>query len=103
MRTRRPKRYVLIQADGKLSPGQLETLTKMLEQRHGKLGLTLLDSAQTSLIVKTDNAVAIDIRKSLNGAKFGDRAVGTVLASGSIGKLKRRVRGTSAREDGKVP
>lgn len=99
MNQRKPKRYVLIEADGKLGPHELETLIKMLEQRHGKLNLILVESPKTAVIVKTHRAVAADIRESLANAKFGDRRVRTVLTSGNIGKLKRRVRASSARED----
>jgi hypothetical protein len=103
LRGRKPKRYVLIQAEGKLSPEELGTLSRMLEQRHGSLGFTLVDGQRTSLIVKTDRAVAEDIRESLSSAAFGGTRVRTVLTSGNIGKLKRRVEGSSAREDAKVP
>jgi hypothetical protein len=103
MRERRPKRYILIQAEGRLSPEGLSTLTRMLEQRHGSLGMTLVDSPRTSLIVKTDGAVAEAIRESLADATFDGTRVRTVLTSGNIGKLKRRVRGSSPRDDVKVP
>jgi hypothetical protein len=103
LRARKPKRYVLIQAEGKLSSEELSSLTRMLEQRHGSLGLILVDSPRTSLIVKTERAVADDIRESLAAATFGGVRVKTVLTSGNIGKLKRRVRGSSAREDVEVP
>jgi RNase P/RNase MRP subunit POP5 len=99
---KQPKRYVLIQADGKLGPHELETLIKMLEQRHGKLTLISVESPRTSLIVKTHRAVSDGIRESLADAKFGDVRVRTVLTSGNIGKLKRRVRESSAREDVQV-
>jgi hypothetical protein len=102
MRARNPKRYLLIQADGRLTPQELETLTRMLEQRHGRLGLTALEAPGTSLIVKTDRQGAEDIRASLAGAKFGDKSVATVLTSGNIGKLKRRVQGSFARDHGQV-
>ncbi|MDG6901058.1 MAG: hypothetical protein JRM80_03770 [Nitrososphaerota archaeon] len=103
MRPRKPKRYVLIQAEGALAQEDLSRLTRMLEQRHGRLGFTLVDAPVTSLIVKTDRAVAEEIRASLDGAAFGGVPVKTVLMSGNIGKLKRRVEGSSAREDVKVP
>ena len=103
MKERRPKRYVLIQADGKLTAEELSTLTRMLEQRHGSLGMTLVEAPVTSLIVKTDRAAAEDIRESLSEAAFGGKRVRTVLTSGNIGKLKRRVQRSSAREDVKVP
>jgi len=103
MRERKPKRYVLIQAEGSLSQEGLSTLTRMLEQRHGSMGLTLLDSQLTSLIVKTDRATAEAIRESLADATFGGTRVRTVLTSGNIGKLKRRVQGSSPRDDGEVP
>jgi hypothetical protein len=103
LRERKPKRYVLIQADGKLAQEDLNTLTRMLEQRHGDLGFTLIEGERTSLIVKTHRAVADDIRESLANASFGGTPVRTVLSSGNIGKLKRRVERSSAREDAKVP
>lgn len=103
MRERRPKRYVLIQAERTLPPEELSTLTRMLEQRHGNLGFTLVDGRRTSIIVKTDRAVAEGIRESLADATFGGTRVRTVLTSGSIGKLKRRATGSSATEDVKVP
>lgn len=103
MRERKPKRYVLIQAEGRLSQEGLSTLTRMLEQRHGSLGMTLVDSERTSLIVKTDRAVAEAIRESLAAATFDGTRVKTVLTSGNIGKLKRRVQGSSSRDDAKVP
>lgn len=103
MKERKPKRYLLIQAEGRLSPEGLSTLTRMLEQRHGSLGFTLVDSPSTSLIVKTDRVIAEDIRQSLSDASFDGTRVKTILTSGNIGKLKRRVKGSSAREDGKVP
>ena len=103
MRERRPKRYILIQAEGRLSPEGLSTLTRMLEQRHGSLGMTLVDSPQTSLIVKTDRAAAEAIRESLADATFDGTRVRTVLTSGNIGKLKRRVQGSYPRDDVKVP
>ena len=103
MRKRKPKRYVLIQAEGKLSPEDLSTLTRMLEQRHGSLGMTLVDSQLTSVIVKTDRAVAEAIRESLATSTFGGTRVRTVLTSGNIGKLKRRAQGSSPRDDAKVP
>lgn len=102
MKERKPKRYVLIEADGRLGPDELGTLTKMLEQRHGKLGLTLLDTPHTALIVKTDRVVAAQVRESLADASFGGIRVRTVLTSGSIGKLKKRAQGSSAREDVQV-
>lgn len=97
MKERKPKRYLLIQAEGRLSPEQLSTLTRMLEQRHGKLEITLLDSPQTSLILKTVGSVSEGIRESLSDASFGGTRVKTVLTSGNIGKLKRRARGSSGR------
>ena len=97
MKDGKRKRYVLVQAEGRLSPGGLETLTKMLEQRHGSLGLTLVDSESTSLIVKTDVAGAQGVRDSLRDATFGGTRVRSVLTSGNIGKLKRRAQGSSAR------
>jgi len=103
LRERKPKRYVLIQADGKLRQEELGTLTRMLEQRHGNLGFTLVEGPRTSIIVKTDRVVAEGIRESLSEATFGGTRVRTVLTSGSIGKLKRRVDGSSGREDDKVP
>jgi hypothetical protein len=75
----------------------------MLEQRHGELGMTLLEAPRTSLIVKTDRAAAEDIRRSLADARFGGISVRTVLTSGNIGKLKKRAQGSSARDDAKVP
>jgi RNase P/RNase MRP subunit POP5 len=102
LRGRKPKRYVLIQAEGKLAADELSTLTRTLQQRHGNLGFTLIDDKRTSLIVKTDRAVAEGIRESLAAATFGGTRVTTVLTSGSIGKLKRRARGSSASEDAKV-
>jgi len=82
-----------VQADGKLSAEDLSTLTRMLEQRHGGLGFTLVDGSRTSLIVKTDRAVSEGIRESLASAEFGGVRVRTVLTSGNIGKLKKRVKG----------
>jgi len=74
----------------------------MLEQRHAKLGLTVLDSLRTALIVKTERSVAAQIRESLENASFGGIRVRTVLTSGNIGKLKRRVEGSSASKDAQV-
>ena len=103
MRERKPKRYVLIQAEGRLSPEDLSTLTRMLEQRHGSMGMTLVESQSTSLIVKTDRVAAEAIRESLASASFGGTRVRTVLTSGNIGKLKRRAQGSSPKDDVKVP
>lgn len=102
MRDGKRKRYVLIQADGKLPPAELEALAKMLEQRHGATKLTMIEGAVTSLIAKTDVAGAHGIRDSLGDATFGKTRVKSVLTSGSIGKLKRRAQGSSAREDVQV-
>jgi len=100
---RKPKRYVLIQAEGRLPQGDLHTLTRMLEERHGNVGMTLVDTSRTSLIVKTDPAGAKGIRESLAEARFGRMKVTTILTSGNIGKLKKRAQGSSAREDVEVP
>jgi hypothetical protein len=103
LRERKPKRYVLIQAEGRLPNNELSKLTRMLEQRHGSLGFTLIDSPRTSLIVKTDRAVADDIRRSFENATFGGTRVKTIMTSGNIGKLKRRAQESSATENVKVP
>jgi RNase P/RNase MRP subunit POP5 len=74
----------------------------MLEQRHGRLGLTLLDSERTALIVKTERSVAVALLESLSDASFGGVRVRAVLTSGTIGKLKRRARGSSVTKDAQV-
>ncbi len=103
MKYRKPKRYVLLESDGALSPSELETLTKVLEQRHGKLAITELKVPRTALIVKTDNVVAAAIRDSCADLRFGDRRVATILTSGNIGKLKRAARRSSAGVVGEIP
>lgn len=102
MKRRKPKRYVLIEAEGELSPPEFATLTRLLEQRHGKLTVIELESPRTAFIVKTDRPTATALRESLEDVVIGETRVRTKLTSGAIGKLKRSIRGSSARVVGKV-
>ncbi len=103
MKRRGPKRYVLIGSEDKLSPSEVETLTRLLELRHGKLTIIQLDSPRTALVVKTDRSVAAAIRDSFADVSVGGKRVRTELTSGSIGKLKRSIRESSPRDLGEVP
>ncbi len=103
MKRKAPKRYVLIEAERKLSPPEFETLTRLLEQRHGALTIIELESPRTAFVVKTDRPTATAIRESLESVVIGETRVATKLTSGNIGKLKRSNQRSSAREVGKVP
>jgi len=102
LKERRPKRYILLEADGMMNASELDTLTRLLERRHGKLAMTLVERPRTALIVKTDRVAVSAIRETCTDLSLGDRRVKTILTSGSIVKLKRIAQRSSAREFGEV-
>jgi hypothetical protein len=82
------KRYVLLEADGEVTPDAWKDFARHLEQRFGKLKAIPVTGNRSALVIKTDNYAAPLIRECAD-LRAGDRRVKSVLTSGSIGKLKR--------------
>lgn len=83
------KRYVLLEADGDVTPDDWEEFFVRLEQKFGKLRQIPVRGNGRVMVVKTNNRVAPTIREEVPYMRAGSRRVRTVLTSGSIGKLKR--------------
>jgi hypothetical protein len=83
------KRYVLLEADGDVTPDDWEEFFVCLEQKFGKLRQIPVGRNGRVTVVKTNNRVAPTIREEVPYMRVGSRRVRTVLTSGSIGKLKR--------------
>ncbi len=98
----KPKRYVLLEAEGEATPEEWKALAGHLEERFGKMKLISLEENRRFFILKTDNAVAPQIRGETE-MNAGGKSVKTVLTSGSIGKLKRRAAESQATGFGEVP
>lgn len=97
------KRYVLLEADGDVTPQEWRGFAHHLEERFGKLKVIPVEVNNRAFVVKTDNSTAPRIREKSSELRAGDRRVASVLTSGSIGKLKRRAKESAARGFGKVP
>ncbi|MGD0318994.1 MAG: hypothetical protein ABSB56_04805 [Nitrososphaerales archaeon] len=97
------KRYVLLVADGDLSDGDRRDLSAMLERRHGKVTVILVEGNPRAVIVKTTNTVAPLLREMSGELHLGEKRLVTVLTSGSIGKLKSRASGGGTTKDGEIP
>ena len=88
MRTR--KRYVLLEAEGELTPGDVEKITSYLGRRDARSKLIQPKGNGAALIVKTNVEGAAQIREGSAELRVGGKRLRTSLTSGSIGKLKRR-------------
>jgi hypothetical protein len=97
------KRYLLLSAEGELSPEDEKRLSRLLELRHEKFSLIRVRGHQDHLIVKTDSKGAGEMRELFAGVEIGGKSVRSVLTSGCIGKLKRRAAERAASVDAKVP
>ncbi|MGD0395581.1 MAG: hypothetical protein ABSB26_01555 [Nitrososphaerales archaeon] len=97
------KRYVLLVADGELSDDDRRSLSVMLERRHGKVTVILVEGDPRAVIVKTTNAVAPLLREMSGELYLGGKRLATVLTSGSIGKLKSRASEGGTTKDGEIP
>lgn len=97
------KRYILLEADGEVTPQDWKDFARYLEERFGKLKPIPVKGNDRALVVKTDNRTAPLIRKDSPGMRVGGRKVTSVLTSGSIGKLKRLATDAEARDIGKIP
>jgi hypothetical protein len=83
------KRYVLLLADGDVTPEGWGELVERLGVKYGKVKPIPVKENRKALVLKTDDRIASQLRGE-NGAMNADgRRVSTVLTSGSIGKLKR--------------
>jgi len=96
------KRYLLLAADGELSSADEKQLSRLLEQRHGRFSLIRVRGSGDHFIVKTDWKSAAEMRESFSEVEIGGKRVRSVLTSGCIGKLKKRVRERAASADAKV-
>jgi hypothetical protein len=91
------KRYVLIEADAELETGDVEKIASYFGQRRVKLTLIRPKENPASLIAKTNVEGAVEIRGCSADLLVGGKRLRTSLTSGSIGKLKRRVKGGGTR------
>ncbi len=90
-------------AGSELSEEDRRTLSKILEQRHGKVAVMPVEGNPRALIVKTTHLVAPRLRESRGEIALGGKKLVTVLTSGSIGKLKRRASWSETIRNGEVP
>lgn len=97
------KRYVLLEAEGEVTPDEWRGFADALKQRFGKLKVIAVEGSGRAVVVKTDNLIAPRIREVSPEMRVGCRRVASVLTSGSIGKLKRRARESAVRDLGEVP
>ena len=95
------KRYVLLLADGDLSEGEKKGLASELGERYGKVRVIFVQGNSRAFIVRTTNEAAPLMRGAGGGIFVGARKLTTVMTSGGVGKLKRRVSGAEAH--GQVP
>jgi len=86
----------LIESDRELGPAEIEKISNYLAERHVRLTMIQLKENRSALIVKTDVEGAAETRERCPELKVGGKPLRTTLVSGSIGKLKRRVRGGRA-------
>jgi hypothetical protein len=83
------KRYVLLEADGDVTPDDWEEFVVRLEQKFGKLRQIPVRGNGRVLVLKTNNKIAPAIREEIPNMRAGNGKVRSLLTSGSIGKLKR--------------
>jgi hypothetical protein len=83
------KRYVLLEAEGDVTPDDWEEFIVRLEQKFGKLKRIPVGGNRHLLVVKTNNTIAPAIREEIPNMRAGNGKVRSLLTSGSIGKLKR--------------
>ncbi len=97
------KRYVLLEADGDVSPEEWTALSRLVEARLGKAKVIQVEGNGRAVVVKTDSEGAARLREEGALLSARGRKVMSVLTSGSIGKLKRLAEESAARDVGKVP
>ena len=97
------KRYILLEADGGLSDGDVKELAKILEDRYGNLKLIQVQGNRRMVIVKMTAAVAPFFREHSGQMRLGGKELVSVLTSGAIGKLKRRAAKSEKTGNGQIP
>lgn len=83
---------MLLVADEDISDADRKDLAAILERRHGKVKLILVDENPRAVIVKTTNVVAPLLRGPDNVLTVGGKRLASVLTSGAVGNLKRRAK-----------
>jgi hypothetical protein len=97
------KRYILLEAEGRLGAAEVASIRRYVEERFGKVKLIQVRESGEHVIVRTTADVASAIRAGPGEFRAGGMKVSVVLTSGSIGKLKRSLSAGGGRDDGKVP
>jgi hypothetical protein len=95
------KRYVLLVADGELSPEEIREIGGILDGRYGKVKMIPLKENSRAVVVKTDNVVATMLKEPEWELVIGGKRVKPALTSGAIVNLKRRA--SVAAANGQVP
>ncbi len=95
------KRYVLFISSEDLSQAEVDSFAEAVGRRAGAATVIQVKGTPRALIVKTTNAGASLLRGDGSGLPVGAKRLVSVLTSGAIGNLKKRVPGAAA--NGKVP
>ena len=81
----------------------MESLGKILENRHGKVKVIAVRGNPRAVIVRTTTEAAPDLRGQSGLISLAGKQVAAVQTSGVIGKLKKRATGGETSRLGEVP